>query len=356
MIKKLIQDINNEIPSLLNDTNSEFQISENSKIIFDMILDFVKRDGKRIRPLLFILGYLGYTPRKSISYKKLLRTAISFELLHAFLLIHDDIIDNSDLRRGKPSMHKKLNSKLKIAPENILGKNLSIVIGDIIYAISINSFLSLQEDHRRKEKALKMFTKTAAATGIGEFIDTINGSLSIEKVTKSAISLTYVLKTAKYTFEAPLLIGALLAGAKPNELLKISNFGRNLGIAFQIQDDLLDIFSSTEETGKPIFSDLLESKKTFLIYHSYNALTKNDKAIFNRHFNKKNKTKKDLSLLFSMIKKTNAYDVCLDTISKSIISAEENYESLLMKHKYKTVLKTILNKIKNASEKHRTES
>ena len=356
MINKLIKDINNEIPSLLNDIDSELEISKNSKIVFNVIKDFVRRDGKRIRPLLFILGYLGYTKKKNVSYKNLLRTALSFEFLHAFLLIHDDIIDNSDLRRGKPAMHKMLNSKLKTNKDNILGKNLGIVVGDILYAISINSFLSLPEDTKRKEKALKLFTKMASTTGIGEFIDIVNGDLPIEKIAKNAIELTYILKTAKYTFEGPLVIGATLAGARSKELSKLSILGINLGKAFQIQDDLLDIFSSPKKTGKPIFSDLMEEKKTFLTHYTYINLNKKDKTIFKRYFNKKNKTKKDTNTIFNMIKKTDAYNICLNTVYKSITSANKSFDSLTMKSKYKIALKNILDKVAGASKDHKVNS
>ncbi|MFH1395088.1 MAG: polyprenyl synthetase family protein [Candidatus Omnitrophota bacterium] len=274
MIKRLKNDIDTELKAFLKETEADFALKSSSRLLYSAITNFLVRDGKRIRPILFILSYLGYTKKRTILHKNLLRASLSFELLHDFLLIHDDIIDESDLRRGKPSMHNLLNRSLNISPKHKLGANLGIVTGDILFALATKALLSFNEKPLRKENALKMFTDITTYTGIGEFIDVLNNISNIDKISKKDINLTYSLKTSKYTFEGPLVIGGILSGAQKKEINNLSKLGCILGQAFQIQDDLLDIFGAVKKTGKPVFSDIAESKKTLLIWQTYKRALK----------------------------------------------------------------------------------
>ena len=345
MIKLLKKDIDREIRSFLVDVKKDLKLHAISPLLFEGVKDFVERPGKRIRPILFILAYLGYTRRNGIPRKKLLRSSLSLELLHDFLLIHDDVIDKSDMRRGKPSLHRLFNSKMKVSPNDDAGSDLSIVAGDVIFALAVESFLSLDEDNKRKEKALREFLRITAFTGAGEFIDITAGMKSIDKVSRKEIFDIYTLKTAKYTFEGPMRIGASLAGVNDAELKKLSSLGTALGRAFQILDDLLDVFSTTSETGKPVLSDLVESKKTLLVWETFRRLGANDRKSFKQLFGKKSKTKKDLQRIKQLIIESGAHSYCVRKIHALLKEAMLFSDSIKMKKRYKKELLGLIENI-----------
>ncbi len=185
MFEKIKIRIEKELTDYLQSARKIHRLDDLSPLLHKKIKEFVLRKGKRIRPLLLIIGYLGFSNKKA---EKLYTTAISVELLHDFMLIHDDIIDKSDLRRGKPSMHKMLNSHLaKHKNIKFSGEDLSIVIGDVLYALAIEAFLAIRENPTRKEKALRKFIQAAMYTGSGEFIELLAGIKEINQIQKKEI-------------------------------------------------------------------------------------------------------------------------------------------------------------------------
>ncbi|MFC1480374.1 polyprenyl synthetase family protein [Candidatus Omnitrophota bacterium] len=342
MLKKLKKDVDSALGTYLKELKTDLDMGRVSPLLYSGIKDFLQRDGKRIRPILFLISYQGYTKRKQFSYQKLLRSSLSLELLHDFFLVHDDVIDNSDLRRGKPTLHRFFNSALGVGAKNELGPNLSIAAGDIIFALAVKALLSFDENPTRKQQALLEFVKAAASTGMGEFIDVLNNIKKIEKITEKDILTTYTLKTAKYTFECPLVIGAILAGATSGELNKLSRLGIALGQAFQIQDDLLDIFSTAKKIGKPVLSDLNESKKTLPAWKTYKKLTIKDKKLLARLLEKNKKTYSDLLAFRKLIKSTGAHNWCLNKIMSLLQEADSILGGVRMKKKYRTLLKRFI--------------
>ena len=150
--------IDAKLPEFIANIERRYSLNKISPLLFKSIKDFVLRKGKRIRPTLFVIGYLGFSKKPAANFYT---TALAIEFLHDFLLVHDDIIDKSDTRRGKPSMHAMLNAHLsKYKNIKFNGQDLSIILGDVMYAIAINAFLSIKENMDRKEKALKKFSYT----------------------------------------------------------------------------------------------------------------------------------------------------------------------------------------------------
>ncbi|MFH1798868.1 MAG: polyprenyl synthetase family protein [Candidatus Omnitrophota bacterium] len=343
MLEKFKKDIDTGLNSILKEAVPDFSL-RTIPLLYQGIQDFITRPGKRIRPILFLISYHGYTKRREFSYDKLVKSSLSLELLHDFLLIHDDIIDNSNLRRGRPTLHRLFNSKIG-SLKNRLCENLSIVAGDVLFSLAVKALLLSDEDISRKERAVIKFTETALLTGMGEFIDVLNDTKKIEQIKEKDVLLTNTLKTTKYTFEGPLLIGALLAGAKKHEITKLSKMSHLLGQAFQLRDDLLDIFSSSKKIGKPILSDLNESKKTLLVWRTFQRLSKKDKKQFARLLEKNKKTYKDLLALRELIKITGADEYCRQKIQSLIVEADEICSRLNMSQKYKTSLKQLIQKL-----------
>lgn len=285
---------------------------------------------------MFIIGYFGYGKKATTG---LYRSAVSLEFLHDFMLIHDDIIDKSETRRGKPSMHLLLNRKIAGKKHiKFSGQDLAIVVGDVMYAMAINSFLSVKENLLHKEMALKKLTEAAMYTGGGEFIELIYGSKDISNITEQEINKIYDLKTANYTFASPLMIGATLAGAETREIKKIYNYGISLGRAFQIKDDVLGMFGDEKKTGKSNLTDLKESKKTILIWLAYKLSDYKNKKEIRRILNKQNINRSDLKRMRHLVISSGALDKAKQEIDKLINKSELFARKLAMRKKYKDIL------------------
>jgi geranylgeranyl diphosphate synthase, type I len=300
------------------------------------IREFLLRKGKRIRPCLFVAGYLGFSGKNPCG---LYRSAISLELLHDFMLVHDDIIDKSDTRRGKPSMHAMLN-KFLTRYHNIKfsGQDLTIVIGDVIYALALHAFLSIKEKPQRKENALRKLIEAALYTGSGEFIELLYGATPINRIKKADIYKIYDLKTATYTFAAPLTIGATLAGAAESDLDKLFNYGIYMGRAFQIRDDIIGMFNEENETGKSNLSDLREAKKTLLIWYAYNNSAEKYRIIMRRILSGRDTGKRELLKMREIILASGALDFARRQISDSLRKAKKLIAASRMNKKYKALI------------------
>jgi geranylgeranyl diphosphate synthase type I len=345
MLDKIIKDTNVTLARFLKNDPSLKSLKRISPMLVNGIKDFAGRPGKRIRPALFTTSYLGYSKKTGRAYNKVIKASLSLELLHNFLLIHDDIIDNADLRRRKPTLHRIFNESLSLGENDKLGYNLGIVAGDIIFALAVNTLNAINEAPERKQKAMELFASAATLTGAGEFIDVVNNIKPLDIITEKQIYNTYILKTAKYTFEIPLLIGGTLAGAGHKEIKKLSDTGILLGQAFQILDDMLDIFSTRRKSGKPVLSDLSEGKKTLIALKTYHLLKEAEKSLFKQLFEKKNKKKTDIIKIKQLIEKSGAKYICLKKVSLLLKKSESVYSTLRIKEQYKKALYDIIQKL-----------
>jgi len=212
--------------------------------------------GKRLRPILLLFSVKAAGGNFNEAYN----AALAVEILHNFTLVHDDIMDNSPLRRGRPSLYKKYNS------------NTAILAGDNLIAIAYK--LLLKDCKYNTNQIIETFTQ-----GI---IDVCEGqSLDKEFETRKEVSLReYRLMIQKKTaalLSACTSIGGLIAKADDNAMRILKNYGKNLGMAFQIQDDLLDITADEKKFGKKVGSDLIEGKKTFLFLKALEKARGDDK-------------------------------------------------------------------------------
>lgn len=333
----------------------EYKIHLVSPVLYESIREFCLREGKRIRPLLLILSYKGYCgPHKRIS-PSLYNASTCIELLHNFMLIHDDIIDRSNLRRGKPTMHKMLAKIVKTKDPEKLGYDLSIIAGDIVYALAIDAFLTIDEDRARKERALKYFIQTATFTAMGEFIDTIHGVEHLNKVKEKDVFLNYTLKTARYTFDCPMVTGAILAGAPEKDIKLLAKLGILIGQAFQIQDDIIGIFDTQRNIGKSILSDLAESKKTLLVCHAFAHLNKKQRSEFIKFFDKTDKNYNDLLTVRRIFLQTKSLQYSLNKIKKRAEETQIILNQLKMRKEYRSVIQEAIAKLFTHSNRLATQ-
>ncbi|MFT4303147.1 MAG: polyprenyl synthetase family protein [Candidatus Woesearchaeota archaeon] len=232
--------------------------------------DFTMRGGKRIRALLMILGYQAAGGK---DLNSILKVSICPELVHSFLLIHDDIIDDDDIRRNGYTVHKSFQKKYSVKSSS----DLAMITGDICLCYGLEPLIDSNFNSSFKIKAINKLGKIIKNTCYGEFMDVVSvkNNTSIKDIQK-----VHEYKTAKYTISGPLQLGAILAGSNDKILNVFDKFGLYLGLAFQLKDDILGIFGNQEKLGKPIGSDIREGKKTLLV------LKANSKYI-NRRLGKK---------------------------------------------------------------------
>ena len=345
MSEKIIKQIDKSLEKVLNNIKKEYDLDIVDPILFSSIKEFVLRKGKRIRPMLLIYSYSGYQKNNKQAPSAIIDLSTCIEFLHNFMLIHDDIIDRSDLRRGKPTLHRLLAKAEKTEEQDKLGYDLSIIAGDIVYAIAIKAFLSIKEKPDRKEKALDYFLKTAVYTAMGEFADTLNGVKKINKVSEKDVLLNYSLKTSRYTFECPLVMGAMLAGADNTETKLLAEFGLTIGQAFQIQDDVIGVFDTQKNIGKSILSDIAECKKTILVSHAYSSSSSTKRKQFLKYFKKQKKNYSDLVAIRKMFIDAGSLEYSINEIKKRITKAEKILKKLTIKKKYKALIEEALMKL-----------
>jgi len=336
MIKRIKSRIEEEISGYCRKLQEYPALNQASPLLFSSINEFTSRKGKRLRPILFVIGYLGFSQKCAPG---LYTSAISIELLHDFMLVHDDIVDKSDTRRGKPSMHKIFNNYLRTYRKaKFNGQDMAIIAGDVIFAMAIHAFLSIKEDKERKEKALSQIVNAVLYTGTGEFIELIAGAKQLTDIRRDEIYKIYDYKTAYYSFSSPLAIGAILAGAQENQIAKLIQSGIHLGRAFQIKDDILGVFGSEKAIGKSVLTDLQEAKKTILIWHAFKHAKGANRKRIKEILRKKKITYTDLSSIRKIIIESGSLDFAKAQITAYIKKAEDSICSSRIKPRYKKLL------------------
>ena len=334
--------LENELKTYTRTINDTYSLNKLSPLLFNKIKEFISRDGKRVRPILFCIGYLGLAKKEK---KGLYRSALSLELLHDFMLVHDDIIDKSDTRRGKPSMHSLFNAYLKKKRVKFNGEDLSIIVGDVIYAMALDAFLAVEEDPIRKELALKKLISAALYTGSGEFIELLFDAKPIEKATKADIYKIYDYKTANYTFASPLSMGAILAGAPNKEIDRLVGYGMNLGRAFQIKDDIIGTFGEADQTGKSNLTDIGGAKKTILIWYAYRNSDNKGKTKIKNVFSGEKSGKRELVEIRNLILKSGGLDYAKREINNLLKISDTIIESSGLRKEYLKALVNFSHKI-----------
>lgn len=343
VLENIKKNIDLNLESFLGQVKKTLYLDKISPQLYSGLKEFILRKGKRIRPILFVLAYQGYK-KKIQKNSNLFKAALSVELLHDFLLIHDDIIDKSELRRGKPTLHRLLNSSFKTKDEP-LGPNLAIVIGDIVSALAVKALLTIKEDSNRKEEALNQLAQVTAITAAGEFIDIVDSTKKIADITEKNIFLTYTLKTARYTFEYPLTMGAVLGGASENDIKMLSGFGIRIGQAFQIQDDILGMFGTEKSIGKSILTDMKESKKTLLVWRAYQNTDLKNKILLIKILESAQNDYQDLIKIRKIIKESGAYGYCIKKIKDLLNQAYQISLNLTINKKYHNLITDFTNQL-----------
>lgn len=243
-IKKVDECLNNII-----ETKSNPQ-----KIIYESMNYSLLSGGKRLRPIL-MLGTYGMFDSDD---EKVMPFACAMEMIHTYSLIHDDLpaMDNDDYRRGKLSNHKMFNEATAIlAGDALLNK---------AFEVGLNAIINYNLDVNRAVKALSVVSNSSGTEGMigGQIVDMFGNS---QIKTLDELKYMYSLKTGAI-IKSSVIAGAYLGGAIEDELTALENYAENIGIAFQIEDDILDVEGTQEKIGKPIGSDIANDKVTYLSF------------------------------------------------------------------------------------------
>jgi geranylgeranyl diphosphate synthase type I len=220
--------------------------------------------GKRLRPA---FCYWGWRGAGGADDEPAVRAATALELLHACALLHDDVMDGSDLRRGRPSAHRRFEELHRssgwFGPPERFGTGAAILAGDLCMAWADELFFSSGLPAEALLRAKPVYDAMRTELMAGQYLDLLAQASGAADPARAMRVLRY--KSAKYTVERPLHLGAELAGAPPDLVAAYTAYGVPLGEAFQLRDDLLGVFGDPAVTGKPAGDDLREGKRTVLV-------------------------------------------------------------------------------------------
>ena len=291
-----------------------FSTSGNPQGLYDPINYVMNRGGKRIRPMLCLAG-CGLFNADAVENAVL--PAVGLEVFHNFTLLHDDLMDNADMRRNNMTVHKKWNN------------NTAILSGDAMFAMAYRFIAKAPE--KVLLPVLDIFTQTALEVCEGQQYD-MEFETRNDVTTEQYLEMIR-LKTAVFLGGSP-KIGAIIGEAKAKDVTALYDFGCNIGLAFQLQDDWLDVYGNSEEFGKSIGGDIVCNKKTFLLISALNNLNGKEKKelllwLENKEFNREEKIAavKNLYEKVKISKKTREkinffYENSLKEISKVCGSKE----------------------------------
>lgn len=251
-----------ELQTLVSNRIKEFKYSKFPHELYDPLDYIMSLGGKRMRPVLVLLAHHLY----SDNHEEVLDAAIAVETFHNFSLIHDDIMDAAPIRRGKPTVHEKWN------------QNTAILSGDVMLVKAYEHFVNYPKEIL--PDLLKLFNKTAIEVCEGQQIDMMFETQN--DVTVDEYIRMIELKTA-VLLGCSLEIGAIIANAPAEEAKMLYEYGRLMGIAFQLQDDYLDVYANPDKFGKQVGGDIIANKKTFLWIEAH-ALAKNEQLAELKHW------------------------------------------------------------------------
>ena len=260
------------------------QIGSELEPVAEALGHFLLDSGKRLRPLFAAIGYLGTGTELT---PEIIRAISSLELVHVCALIHDDVIDGSNTRRGAPAIHKQFEA---LHAKNFLhgsgqqfGVASAILIGDLALIWAAKMFHESGSPSEQILRALPIYDEMRIELMAGQYLDVYEQALASESIERSLKVARY--KSGKYSIERPLHFGAALTPKYSQPLIQIySNYGLPLGEAFQLRDDLIGVFGDPTITGKPAGDDLREGKRTVLVATTLSKATATQRELFLNNF------------------------------------------------------------------------
>lgn len=302
----------NEIIKNVNIEISNY-VSGDIKDLYEASIYLLNAGGKRLRPLFLVASSDLFNGSRERAYK----AAAAVEILHNFTLIHDDIMDQDNLRRGIPTVHVKWGIPLAILAGDLLHAKAFQALGDAFHGL----------DSERIYRGISEFSRSVIIIAEGQAMD-------MDFETRNDVSeeeyIDMISRKTAQLFSCSTYLGGLIGGAKDQDLQILKEFGLNTGIAFQIIDDILGLTADEKELGKPIYSDIREGKKTILVIHALKQADEKEKKIIKEGLGSKDSDKvksagdlvKSISLEYAYSKAKYYMDMALENL-KQISSSDE---------------------------------
>lgn len=271
--------------------------------LYEASRHLVDSGGKRLRPSMLLLGAEAAGGEALV----LVPAAVSIELIHSFTLIHDDIMDNADVRRGRPAVHK------------IWGQSGAILAGDTLYSKAFEVLGMTATSPERIFRAMNMLSRTCTQICEGQWLDMEFESR--ERVSEAEY-MEMIEKKTGVLYGASAAMGALLAGASPEVVGALDEFGRLTGMGFQLQDDVIDLITPEEVSGKRQGGDLVEGKKTLIMINAF----AND--LFIPVFGKKDATAMEISQSITILEKNGAIGYARSRAEEMVVKGKKALDVL----------------------------
>jgi geranylgeranyl pyrophosphate synthase len=302
-------------------------ISNDYATLWREIYRLLQSGGKRLRPRMTFLSYqaFGGTDLTAIA-----PVAAAQELLHLCLLVHDDIIDRDYIRYGVPNVSGSYLAHYEplVTDESTrthYANSAAILGGDLLLSSAYRLIIQSTVSDRHKLLAHDLLSRATFEVAGGELLDTEAAFRPSNQVNTLAIARY---KTAGYSFVVPLLTGAALADAPAERHESLQRFAENLGIAYQLQDDILGVFGSADKTGKSTVGDLREGKRTYLVEQFFAAAGQADQQLFQVNFGRPTATPQQINELKDLLVSSGAKQRTLQKIAELETLAQQELESL----------------------------
>ncbi|MDQ6875845.1 MAG: polyprenyl synthetase family protein [Actinomycetota bacterium] len=271
----------------------------------DALSDFLLDSGKRLRPA---FAYWGWRGAGGADGDEVVAAVACLEWLQACALIHDDVMDGSDTRRGAPALHRRFSSLHRTEgwrgdPE-AFGQSAAILLGDLCLIWADEMYNTAGMDFDALRRGQPVYDEMRTELMAGQYLDLLEQAIGGSSTERAMRVARY--KSAKYTVERPLHLGAALAGAPSSLVDAYSDYGLPLGEAFQLRDDVLGVFGDPSCTGKPAGDDLREGKRTVLIALTLEQANPRQAALVRRHLGDPHLSPAGLALLREAISDTGA--------------------------------------------------
>jgi len=296
--------------------------------------------GKRFRPYLLLMTYQGLGGEH---YNQVLPIAAAQELLHVSLLIHDDIADNDYIRHGQPNvagtMRQKYRSLTTEQDATKYANNAALLAGDLLIAGAHQLIAESGVSPKQKTQAMLVMGKGIDIVAGGQLLDMEHGLKSFN--VKDSLKVANY-KTSSYSFMVPLVIGAQLAGAGETTIKQCEELAFNLGIGFQLVDDLLGLYGDEEVTGKPILSDIREGKHTYLMAQTFALASSQQLKYLDKTLGDPNVTVKDLEVIRQIVDDCGAKQATIAKVQECAKEARVIIERLPLQTQAKQALEQFL--------------
>lgn len=328
--KKVISDIKSKVDADIKSFFSQKKRTCKNNFLkrnYDLIEQFTLNGGKRLRPIALIMAYKGFGGRKDV-----VRTSLSVELFHNSSLIHDDLMDEDDFRRNKPTVYNVLKtSYLKVFKEQKYNGSLfnrisskaavsdTILLGNITYILGSQILSDSDFDNKKIVQAIKVYDEAFRVVNEGQILD-----LKLEKQSR-ATEKEYIEMAEKKTahlVKACIEIGGIMAGADETRLRALSNSALNMTLAFQIKDDLMDIQPDMNK-GRELGSDLKQGKKTLLVIKALELGDKKEKKAVLKVLGKNKVGHRQLEDAITALHISGAFNYCEQLAKKKILNAKK---------------------------------